>query len=257
MMASEKAKYEVQITTGQLFNAITLDAVYITLIGMKADKITKSERASVSIKKTAIVYTDEDLGDLIMIMLEREGSSILPESDWFCETVKVLDANKGKECVFPVFSWVLRNKPVNVAKASANKSSEGSEEVTEELNEQENQKRQIPTCKGLYDVLDTVKDISFGLLPGAPPGKVIHDLYKELNYVDMKNVFEYMDYLDGAPKSVQFTSFIWLPKTVQFHVKKLVGLGTVGTYMNRNFMMARSSILENSTQFIKMVQSMI
>ncbi|XP_043929581.1 arachidonate 12-lipoxygenase, 12R-type-like [Protopterus annectens] len=134
-MASDKTEYEVHVTTGNIFGAGTFDTVYITLAGKKGDKIIKIPRTRVSFSESVTVHADEDLGDLLMITLEKEGRSILPEFGWYCEYVKVSNVKTGKECVFAVFNWVLRNKPMSVIESSARKSFEGTKEL-EELQEQ-------------------------------------------------------------------------------------------------------------------------
>ncbi|XP_043929578.1 arachidonate 12-lipoxygenase, 12R-type-like [Protopterus annectens] len=114
-------KYEVQVATGNYFGAGTFDKVYITLTGKKGDKITKSRRTQVSFSESVTVYADEDLGDLVMITLEREGILTMTDSGWYCEYVKVSDVNTGRVYIFGVFNWVLRNKPVNVIETTGKK----------------------------------------------------------------------------------------------------------------------------------------
>ncbi|XP_043929580.1 arachidonate 12-lipoxygenase, 12R-type-like [Protopterus annectens] len=130
------AEYEIQVTTGTFFGASTFDTVYITLSGKKGDKLLKIRRTRVSFSESVIAYAGEDIGDLVMITLEKEGLLIMPESGWYCETVKVSDVNTGKEYVFSVYSWVFRNKPVSVVESSARISLEGTK-FLEELQAQE------------------------------------------------------------------------------------------------------------------------
>ncbi|XP_043929582.1 arachidonate 12-lipoxygenase, 12R-type-like [Protopterus annectens] len=156
-MASDKAEYEVQVTTGNFLGTGTFDKVYITLTGKKGDKIIKIPRTRVSFSESVTVHADEDLGDFLMITLEKEARFILPESGWYCEYVKVSNVKTGKEHVFAVFSWVLRNKPVSVIESSARKSFEGTKEL-EELQAQQQLRQGVvqEIREGLLEALQNI-----------------------------------------------------------------------------------------------------
>ncbi|XP_025934860.1 hydroperoxide isomerase ALOXE3-like [Apteryx rowi] len=106
------ATYEVQVATGDVFQAGTTNSISITLVG------TEGESAKTKISHTFLtncakskIHCEQDLGPILLIHLYKE--RILFEDAWFCNNVCVTSP-LGKVYRFPCYQWVEGEIPLQL-----------------------------------------------------------------------------------------------------------------------------------------------
>ncbi|XP_066444641.1 hydroperoxide isomerase ALOXE3-like [Eleutherodactylus coqui] len=99
--------YKVTVATGNYLSAGTIDAISISLVGLKGES-AKQELSHLWIPGTVCDYElniKEDIGELLSVRLFKE-TYLFPVHDaWYCQYVKVIDPF-GKLHKFPVYQWV-------------------------------------------------------------------------------------------------------------------------------------------------------
>nr|XP_046228927.1 hydroperoxide isomerase ALOXE3-like [Scatophagus argus] len=108
------AQYKLEVTTGNMMNAGTLDHVHVTLIGSggKSER-TKLDNFGVDFRTgmTGVynVKTSLPLGKLLLVKVEKDPFFLLPEDEWYCSKI-VVTTPDGDVILFPCNRWISRGE---------------------------------------------------------------------------------------------------------------------------------------------------
>ncbi|XP_047429794.1 hydroperoxide isomerase ALOXE3-like [Mugil cephalus] len=112
------AEYKLQVTTGDMKYAGTMDRVYVTLFGTEG----KSERTELDnfgidfrtgTTWTYTINSNSSLGKLLLIKVEKDPFLILPEDEWYCSKI-VATTPEGDVTLFPCYRWISRGELVEL-----------------------------------------------------------------------------------------------------------------------------------------------
>ncbi|TRY87417.1 hypothetical protein DNTS_013897 [Danionella cerebrum] len=120
-----EAIYEVEVTTGSMTHAGTMDNIYITLVGKKGESErtildTRGRDFRTGMKVKYNVTTGFSLSTLLLIRFEKEHFMILPENDWFCSVVTVRTPEQDV-VHFPCYRWMAKGEMLELREAKATK----------------------------------------------------------------------------------------------------------------------------------------
>ncbi|XP_078527062.1 hydroperoxide isomerase ALOXE3-like [Lissotriton helveticus] len=104
------ADYKIEVETGRVLLAKTMDCISITLLGSEGqgEKRLLDHYGADFIPGYTDVYhihEKQDLGDIQLICLHKEPFSFFPEDSWFCNQVTVKSPT-GKTYHFPCYRWI-------------------------------------------------------------------------------------------------------------------------------------------------------
>ncbi|XP_075869586.1 hydroperoxide isomerase ALOXE3-like [Nelusetta ayraudi] len=110
-------QYKVEVTTGDLYWAGTLDNVYVTICGSKGQsKRTKLDNwgpdFNTSQTSTYNVDTLGYLGEVLLLKVEKESFMQLND-DWYCSKIEVTPPGE-KAIVFPCYKWLSTGEPLEL-----------------------------------------------------------------------------------------------------------------------------------------------
>ncbi|KAK2856204.1 hypothetical protein Q5P01_004939 [Channa striata] len=117
------AEYKLEVTTGDMINAGSLDHIHITLIGTGGNsEPTKLDNFDTKFKTGAtLTYTvkaNSSLGKLLLVKVEKKQFLILPEDEWFCSKI-VVTTPEGEVVPFLCYRWISRGEPVELREGRA------------------------------------------------------------------------------------------------------------------------------------------
>ncbi|XP_035535059.1 hydroperoxide isomerase ALOXE3-like [Morone saxatilis] len=112
------AEYKLEVTTGNVTNAGTLDHIHVILIGTKGkSERTELDNFGVDFKTgTTGIYTVKtslSLGKLLLIKVEKDALFFLPEDEWYCSKI-VVTTPEGDVILFPCYRWISRGELVEL-----------------------------------------------------------------------------------------------------------------------------------------------
>uniref|UniRef100_A0A8C4ERN3 Uncharacterized protein n=1 Tax=Dicentrarchus labrax TaxID=13489 RepID=A0A8C4ERN3_DICLA len=112
------AEYKLEVTTGNMTNAGTLDYIHVTLIGTEGkSERTELDNFGVDFKSgTVTIYTVKtrlSLGKLLLIKVEKDALFFLPEDEWYCSKI-VVTTPEGDVILFPCYRWLSRGELVEL-----------------------------------------------------------------------------------------------------------------------------------------------
>ncbi|XP_051265569.1 hydroperoxide isomerase ALOXE3 [Dicentrarchus labrax] len=112
------AEYKLEVTTGNMTNAGTLDYIHVTLIGTEGkSERTELDNFGVDFKSgTTAIYTVKtrlSLGKLLLIKVEKDALFFLPEDEWYCSKI-VVTTPEGDVILFPCYRWLSRGELVEL-----------------------------------------------------------------------------------------------------------------------------------------------
>ncbi|XP_047429793.1 hydroperoxide isomerase ALOXE3-like [Mugil cephalus] len=112
------AEYKVQVTTGDMKYAGTMDHIYITLFGTEGQsERTELDNVGSDFKTgttgTYIIKNGSSLGKLLLIKVEKDPFLILPEDEWYCSKI-VATTPEGDVTLFPCYRWISRGELVEL-----------------------------------------------------------------------------------------------------------------------------------------------
>ncbi|KAM9339250.1 hydroperoxide isomerase ALOXE3-like [Symphorus nematophorus] len=119
------AEYKLEVTTGDIKYAGTLDHLYVTLFGTEG----QSERTelnnfgidfSTGTTGTYTLRTSLSLGKLLLVKVEKDPFFILPEDEWYCSKI-VVTTPEGDAILFPCYRWISRGELVELRGGKAMK----------------------------------------------------------------------------------------------------------------------------------------
>ncbi|XP_027140087.1 hydroperoxide isomerase ALOXE3 [Larimichthys crocea] len=112
------AEYKLEVTTGKVTNAGTLDKIYVTLIGAKQESArTELDNFGldfqIGMTGKYTVKTSSSLGKLLLIKVEKDPCFLLPEDEWYCSKI-VVTTPEGDVLLFPCYRWISRGELVDL-----------------------------------------------------------------------------------------------------------------------------------------------
>ncbi|CAG5928011.1 unnamed protein product [Menidia menidia] len=119
------AEYKLEVTTGSMQNAGTLDHIYIILFGTEGQsERTELDNFGIDFRtgttRTYIVKTTCSLGKILLVKVEKDPIFLLPEDEWYCAKI-VLAGPEGDTTVFPCYRWITRGETVELRGGKAMK----------------------------------------------------------------------------------------------------------------------------------------
>ncbi|XP_067339168.1 arachidonate 12-lipoxygenase, 12R-type-like isoform X2 [Channa argus] len=116
-------EYKLEVTTGDMVNAGSLDHIHITLVGTEGhSEATKLDNFDIKFKTgvtlTYTVQTNSSLGKLLLVKVEKHKLLFLPEDEWFCSKI-VVTTPGGEVIPFPCYRWISRAEPVELREGRA------------------------------------------------------------------------------------------------------------------------------------------
>ncbi|XP_078526978.1 hydroperoxide isomerase ALOXE3-like [Lissotriton helveticus] len=104
------ATYKVTVATGSYLMAGTMDYISLTLVGERGQS---PKHALNTFGKDFIpgcvgkynVKVEQDLGQVLLVRLQKEPFSIFPQDSWYCNEVTV-EPPSGKSLRFPCYRWI-------------------------------------------------------------------------------------------------------------------------------------------------------
>uniref|UniRef100_A0A672HFQ2 Si:dkey-17e16.9 n=1 Tax=Salarias fasciatus TaxID=181472 RepID=A0A672HFQ2_SALFA len=115
------AEYKLEVTTGTMKYAGTMDYIHATLFGTEG----QSERTEldnvgfdalsgmVGSTRTYTVKTTTSLGKLLLLKVEKDPFFILSEDEWYCSKI-VVTTPEGEAILFPCYRWISRGELVEL-----------------------------------------------------------------------------------------------------------------------------------------------
>ncbi|XP_047429797.1 hydroperoxide isomerase ALOXE3-like [Mugil cephalus] len=112
------AEYKVQVTTGDMKYAGTMDHIYITLFGTEGQsERTELDNVGIDFKTgttgTYTIKTNLSLGKLLLVKVEKDASLVLQEDEWYCSKI-VATTPEGDVILFPCYRWISRGERVEL-----------------------------------------------------------------------------------------------------------------------------------------------
>ncbi|CAI5683813.1 hydroperoxide isomerase ALOXE3 [Oreochromis aureus] len=112
------AEYKLEVTTGDMKYAGTMDNIYITLFGTegKSDR-TKLDNLGIDFisGKTGAytIKTSMSLGKLLLVKAEKDPFFLISEDEWYCSRI-VVTTPEGDVVLFPCYRWISRGQLVEL-----------------------------------------------------------------------------------------------------------------------------------------------
>ncbi|MED6239036.1 hypothetical protein ATANTOWER_000911 [Ataeniobius toweri] len=112
------AEYKLQVTTGDMKHAGTIDNIYVILFGAEGQsERTELDNSGIDFKtgmtRTYTVKTGSSLGKLLFIKAEKDPLLNFPEDEWYCSKIVVITP-EGNNVVFPCYRWISRGELVEL-----------------------------------------------------------------------------------------------------------------------------------------------
>ncbi|KAM9857495.1 hydroperoxide isomerase ALOXE3-like isoform 1-T2 [Aulostomus maculatus] len=119
------SEYKVEVTTGDMQYAGTLDNVYITIYGTKGQsERTKLNNFGIDFTAgktgTYTIKVGSSLGKLLLVKVEKDPFFFLPEDEWYCSKIGV-STPEGEAIIFPCYRWVSSRELVELRGGKATK----------------------------------------------------------------------------------------------------------------------------------------
>ncbi|KAM9355672.1 hydroperoxide isomerase ALOXE3-like isoform 3-T3 [Pholidichthys leucotaenia] len=111
-------KYQLEVTTGDMKHAGTMDHIYITIFGSEAQSDrTELDNFGIDFRAgkvgTYIIKTKGSLGELLLVKVEKDPHGFFPEDEWFCSKIVVTNP-EGDAILFPCHRWISRGELVEL-----------------------------------------------------------------------------------------------------------------------------------------------
>ncbi|KAM9355673.1 hydroperoxide isomerase ALOXE3-like [Pholidichthys leucotaenia] len=112
------AEYQLEVTTGDMMYAGTIDHIFITIFGSEA-RSDRTELDNVGIDFSAgkvgtyIIKTKGSLGRLLFVKVEKDPNRVFPEDEWFCSKIVVTTPERDV-VLFPCHRWISRGELVEL-----------------------------------------------------------------------------------------------------------------------------------------------
>uniref|UniRef100_A0A668UA00 Uncharacterized protein n=1 Tax=Oreochromis aureus TaxID=47969 RepID=A0A668UA00_OREAU len=109
------AEYKLEVTTGDMKYAGTMDNIYITLFGTegKSDR-TKLDNLGIDfISGAYTIKTSMSLGKLLLVKAEKDPFFLISEDEWYCSRI-VVTTPEGDVVLFPCYRWISRGQLVEL-----------------------------------------------------------------------------------------------------------------------------------------------
>lgn len=112
------AVYKLEVTTGDMKHAGTMDNIYITMFGTEGQSDrTKLDNLGIDFKsgKTGAytIKTSMSLGKLLLVKAEKDPFFLISEDEWYCSRI-VVTAPEGDVVLFPCYRWISRGELVEL-----------------------------------------------------------------------------------------------------------------------------------------------
>uniref|UniRef100_A0A8C6SN60 Si:dkey-17e16.9 n=1 Tax=Neogobius melanostomus TaxID=47308 RepID=A0A8C6SN60_9GOBI len=113
------ATYKVEVRTGDMAHAGTIDHIWVTLIGTEG----QSEKTKLDVWgrdfrcRTYNVTTPSSLGTLLLLRLDKDPGLLFSEDLWYCCSVQVTTP-EGAALLFPCYRWISRGEQVELREAT-------------------------------------------------------------------------------------------------------------------------------------------
>ncbi|XP_059574160.1 hydroperoxide isomerase ALOXE3-like [Alligator mississippiensis] len=133
------ATYKVQIVTGDVPLANTVNSVAITLVGTQGE--SSQEWLNLGIRKITNkeIKCDRDLGPIVLVHVQKK--RLFLEDAWFCNFIQVTGP-AGEIYRFPCYQWIEGNTTLHLREGKGKKYSDDTIEFLKEHRRQELQKKQ-------------------------------------------------------------------------------------------------------------------
>ncbi|XP_018528113.1 hydroperoxide isomerase ALOXE3 [Lates calcarifer] len=112
------AEYKLELTTGDMQYAGTLDHIFVTLFGNEGQS-ERTELNNFGIDFTAgktgtyTIKTKSSLGKLLLVKVEKDPYFVFPEDEWYCSKM-VVTTPEGDVILFPCYRWISRGELVEL-----------------------------------------------------------------------------------------------------------------------------------------------
>uniref|UniRef100_A0A672HFP0 Si:dkey-17e16.9 n=1 Tax=Salarias fasciatus TaxID=181472 RepID=A0A672HFP0_SALFA len=107
------AEYKLEVTTGNMKYAGTMDYIHATLFGTEG----QSERTELDNfgfdTRTYTIKTTTSLGKVLLLKVEKDPFFILSEDEWYCSKI-VVTTPEGEAILFPCYRWISRGELVEL-----------------------------------------------------------------------------------------------------------------------------------------------
>ncbi|XP_029966798.1 hydroperoxide isomerase ALOXE3-like [Salarias fasciatus] len=119
------AEYKLEVTTGNMKYAGTMDYIHATLFGTEG----QSERTELDnfgfdalsgMTRTYTIKTTTSLGKVLLLKVEKDPFFILSEDEWYCSKI-VVTTPEGEAILFPCYRWISRGELVELRGGKAMK----------------------------------------------------------------------------------------------------------------------------------------
>lgn len=112
------AEYKVEVTTGDMQHAGTLDHIFVTIFGTTGQsERTELDNYGVDFKPgkkgAYTIKTSLSLGKVLLVKVEKDPFWVLPEDEWYCSKV-VVSTPEGDVILFPCYRWMSRGELVEL-----------------------------------------------------------------------------------------------------------------------------------------------
>ncbi|XP_036404185.1 hydroperoxide isomerase ALOXE3-like [Megalops cyprinoides] len=117
--------YKVEVTTGNIMHATTMNNVFIKLVGTEGESdrtMLRNFRGGFyqgSVREFN-VSCPTSLGSLVLIHLDKQPLLLFPQDDWFCAKV-VVTTPEGETAHFPWYCWLSDREVVAVREGTGKK----------------------------------------------------------------------------------------------------------------------------------------
>lgn len=109
------AKYNVEVTTGNLDYSGTFDLIFVTLIGSdgESDPIQLNVFGVISGSiRTYTVEPKSSLGKVLLVKVTKTAENLL-DDEWYCSKI-VVKTPEGAEILFPCYRWISNGEVVQL-----------------------------------------------------------------------------------------------------------------------------------------------
>ncbi|GLD49377.1 hydroperoxide isomerase ALOXE3-like isoform X1 [Lates japonicus] len=112
------AEYKLELTTGDMQYAGTLDHIFVTLFGNEGQsERTELNNFGIDFKAgktgTYTMKTKSSLGKLLLVKVEKDPYFVFPEDEWYCSKM-VVTTPEGDVILFPCYRWISRGELVEL-----------------------------------------------------------------------------------------------------------------------------------------------
>uniref|UniRef100_A0A3Q0RJV7 Si:dkey-17e16.9 n=1 Tax=Amphilophus citrinellus TaxID=61819 RepID=A0A3Q0RJV7_AMPCI len=103
------AEYKLEVTTGDMKHAGTMDNIYIILFGTEG----QSDRTKLDNPGAYTIKTNLSLGKLLLVKVEKDPFLRLSEDEWYCSKILVTTP-EGEVILFPCYRWIAKGTLVEL-----------------------------------------------------------------------------------------------------------------------------------------------